>query len=264
MKEIKSRYNITFRIFLVLTLLTFLTISIFLIFKLFQNKEITQMVQGNLFVTKKLKNESTVEAASNQNANLQTLAIENAVLFPELTEQTTNYTASVTNDVTSLNILAVPENENATVKIEGEENLKEGDNEVIVTVFAENDATSKKYRIHVTRETMTQKEEEETKKEENAKQLKEIIQNLEQNQEGILQTEIEEHNKKNNENSSDNITENILIDNSKELAEEEKTKNNEENQNSLFIIGGVIIVLTVIGIIVIVWKKKITYHTKEK
>lgn len=182
------------------------------------------------------------------NTNLQTLAIENAILSPELTDQTTNYTASVANNVTSLNILAIPEDQNATVKIEGAENLKEGDNEITVTVLAENEVTFKKYKIYVIRKTKEQMQEEELQKEENEKQLEEIIQNLEQNQEGILQTETEQE--------TNGIIENILIDNSKELEEVEQTQNEEEIKNGLFIIGGVIVVLAVIGVIVVVRKKR--------
>ena len=200
-----------------------------------------------IYVTKTNKKEQT-------NTNLQTLAIENAVLSPELTEQSTNYTASVDNNVTSLNILAVPEDEKATVKIEGTENLKEGDNEVTVTILAQNNVTFKKYRIHVTRKTIAQMEEEEAQRAENANQLEEIVQNLEQNQEGILQTEIEEQN--NQEEENNNIAENILIDNSKEIEKAEQTQDKEETQNGLFIIGGILVVLVVIGVIVIVWKKR--------
>ena len=206
-----------------------------------------QTFNYKIYVTKTNHKEQT-------NTNLQTLAIENAVLSPELTEQTTNYTTNVANNITSLNILAVPEDENATVKIEGAKNLKEGDSEVTVTVLAENDVTFKKYRIHVTRKTIAQMEEEEVQREENAKQLEERIQNLEQNQEGILQTEIEEQNKQ--DKTNDDIVENILIDNSKEIEESEQTQNKQETKNGLFIIGGVIVVLRVIGIIVIVWKKR--------
>lgn len=200
-----------------------------------------------IYVTKTNKKEQT-------NTNLQTLAIENAVLSPELTEQSTNYTASVDNNVTSLNILAVPEDKKATVKIEGTENLKEGDNEVTVTILAQNNITFKKYRIHVTRKTIAQMEEEEAQRAENANQLEEIVQNLEQNQEGILQTEIEEQN--NQEEENNNIAENILIDNSKEIEKAEQTQDKEETKNGLFIIGGIFAVLVVIGVIVIVWKKR--------
>ena len=199
-----------------------------------------------IYVTKTNNKEQT-------NTNLQTLAIEGTVLSPELSEQTTNYTASVDNNITNLNILALPEDENATAKIEGVKNLKEGENRVTVTVLAQNGVTFKKYIINVTRKTIPQMEAEKEQRKENTKQLEEIIENIEQNQEGILQTEIEEQN---NQNSSNSIAENILIDNSKQIEDVDQTQNEEEVKNGLFIIGGVIAVLVVIGVIVIVWKKR--------
>ena len=188
------------------------------------------------------------------NTNLQTLAIEGTILSPELSTQTTTYVASVENNITNLNILAIPEDENATVKIEGSKNLKEGDNEVIVTVLAENDVTFKKYIIKVTRKTIPQMEIEEEQREKNEKQLEEMIENVKQNQQGILKTEIDKQ--KEQDKTNDDIIENILIDNSKEIEDVEQTQNKGETQNGLFIIGGVIAFLIIMGIIVIVWKKR--------
>lgn len=204
-----------------------------------------QISNYKIYVTK-------TKQSKQANTNLQTLAIENAVISPELSEQTTNYTANVENNVTNLNILAVPEDENATVKIEGGKNLKEGNNKVTITVLAENGVTFKKYEICVMRKTIVQMEEEEKQREKNKNQLEKIIQNIEQNQER-LQKGMEEQN---SQDKTNNIGENILIDNSKNIEENKKMQNKEETKNGLFILGGATIVLAVIGIIVIVWKKR--------
>ena len=60
----------------------------------------------------------------------------------------------------------------------------------------------------------------------------------------------------NSQDKTNNIGENILIDNSKNIEENKKMQNKEETKNGLFILGGATIVLAVIGIIVIVWKKR--------
>ena len=77
------------------------------------------------------------------NANLEMLAIENVTLEPLFDINILNYKANVSNDFTDLNVLAVPENVNANVEIQGNRNLQVGDNTVIVNVTAPNNITIK-------------------------------------------------------------------------------------------------------------------------
>lgn len=83
------------------------------------------------------------------NTNLEVLAIENALLEPPFSNDETHYTTQVANDVTNLKLLAVPENEKASVQIVGKDEIKEGDNKVIIVVTAENGFTKRQYEILV-------------------------------------------------------------------------------------------------------------------
>ena len=87
-----------------------------------------------------------VEAA---NTNLETLAVEYYTLSPEYNANVTNYNVEVSNLTNDLNILAIPEDEDAKVDINGNKNLKNGNNKVIISVTAENGITKKDYLINV-------------------------------------------------------------------------------------------------------------------
>ena len=83
------------------------------------------------------------------NANLETLAIQNYTLEPEFQNSITNYYAEVANTETLVNILAIAEDSSANVKIEGNNDLKYGSNNVVVTVTARDGITEKKYNIEI-------------------------------------------------------------------------------------------------------------------
>lgn len=105
------------------------------------------------------------------NTNLEILAIENALLNPPFDAFETNYKAEVASGIESLNIFAVPENEKATIQIIGKDNLKEGNNLVIIIVKAQDGFTKKSYKINVHRRTL---EEEKKYQEEQEKQKEEL------------------------------------------------------------------------------------------
>lgn len=81
------------------------------------------------------------------NTNLETLAVENAILYPDFSPFSTVYSLSVDNSVTDLNILAIPENSNAQVSIENNNELIVGDNYITIRVLAEDGISFKKYEI---------------------------------------------------------------------------------------------------------------------
>lgn len=83
------------------------------------------------------------------NTNLETLAIENALLNPPFDNIETKYKTEVSNKIEKLNILAIPQNEKAKVQIIGGDNLKVGKNVVEITVTATNGITKRKYQIEV-------------------------------------------------------------------------------------------------------------------
>ena len=83
------------------------------------------------------------------NTNLETLAIENYLLYPVFDNTVTNYNVEVGNNTEQINLLAIPEDEEATVEIKRDDTLKEGNNEIKITVTARNGYTKKEYNINV-------------------------------------------------------------------------------------------------------------------
>lgn len=83
------------------------------------------------------------------NSNLEMLAIENVMITPLFDNNITNYEAQIGKDEINLNILAIPENEKASVKIYGNENLKEGNNLIRIVVNSSNNSNQKEYKINV-------------------------------------------------------------------------------------------------------------------
>lgn len=160
------------------------------------------------------------------NTNLEILAVENALLNPPFDANETMYKIEVSNNTKNLNIFAVPENENAKVKISGGENLKEGSNIVTVIVTAANGFSTKKYTIEVYRrniEEQTKFEEEEGSQAEKVAKAYEI-----------------------DKTSSDD---NMVV--------EEGGEKKEEAENKNIVIWVVIaIISTTIIIGIIVWRKK--------
>ena len=123
------------------------------------------------------------------NANLETLAIKNVTIEPEFANDIYQYNAIVSNTTENLNILAIPEKQNAKVEITGGENLQYGNNVVNIQVMAENGYTSKKYVVNVYR-----RNEEEQKLADEEQQLN--IQKLN----AILEEQNEEEEQENHEN----------------------------------------------------------------
>ena len=166
------------------------------------------------------------------NADLETIAIENYELNPEFSNNITNYKIEVSNDTNNLNVLAIPINMKANVKIEGKDDLKVGNNKVIVTVTAEDNITIKKYNIEVYKRNDSEEAiyvENEQKKVEEANTIMEKV-------------------------STDN-----LVNPDTEITEakngEEQIENNE-NFDKIFMITGTVLSLIVLGIVIIRIKKE--------
>lgn len=125
------------------------------------------------------------------NTNLEILAIENVFLNPPFDSYETNYKAEVSNTTETINLLAVPENERATVEVNRKDNLVEGNNIVTVIVTAQNGFTKKKYQVEVYKRNLEEEEkyqEEQKEKLEQAYKISELSTNSDENQEEI-QTE---------------------------------------------------------------------------
>ena len=168
------------------------------------------------------------------NANLETLAIRQATLNPEFDNNTTYYKAEIANDVNKIDILAIPQKQNATVKIDKNDEMQIGTNKIEITVTAEDGITNKKYVLEVYRRN----EQEEIKAQEEQKLEAERLSTiLEENQDNNEQNAIEE------KDNQDNVE-----------SEDEKIKNN--------VIIGVLIILGVVILIMIV--KGFYSRTKRK
>lgn len=101
----------------------------------------TQSKEYNIYVTKT----SDVELA---NTNLEILAVENVLMYPQFDTNITNYNLEVSNEVSFLNVLAVPENEKAIVEVKGNEKLNDGNNLINITVTALNGFSKRVYVIN--------------------------------------------------------------------------------------------------------------------
>ena len=86
------------------------------------------------------------------NAYLTNIVVDNGTLNEEFARETMEYTVKdVTFDVTKLQISAFPENAKAGVIIEGNDELKVGQNIIKIVVTAEDGKTTKEYTIKVIR-----------------------------------------------------------------------------------------------------------------
>ena len=110
------------------------------------------------------------------NANLETLAIREGTLIPEFYNNMTQYQVEIPNGIENINILAIPQIENATVKILGNDKINVGYNKIQVIVTAENGTTIKKYYINVHRRSETEETEYHIEEELQAKKLSSIMQ----------------------------------------------------------------------------------------
>lgn len=94
------------------------------------------------------------------NASLENLAIENVTLTPEFSADIFEYSAKVGSTIDTLNILAVPQIEGASVTIQGNENFQFGENIITISVVAKDEVTKKDYIINVYKKTVEEEEQE--------------------------------------------------------------------------------------------------------
>ena len=160
----------------------------------------------------------------NSNADLEILAVEYFKLTPEFDKNVTNYFVEVSNKVDKLNIFAVPVDEDAKNNISGNENLKVGNNKIVISVTARDGVTEKKYYINAYRRNTEEDIENEEEQKNIIKEANSVLEKM-------------------NNNSENN---------------EESTKSGKENSKkiikySVIVIGGIFATL----IITIIIKKKI-------
>ena len=108
------------------------------------------------------------------NTNLENLAIEGILLNPPFDTNITHYKIYVPNNITNLNILAIPQNENANVEISGKDNLKEGINIINVIVTAQNGFSERIYEINCYKRNEKEEKDFQKEEKENMEQLEKI------------------------------------------------------------------------------------------
>lgn len=123
------------------------------------------------------------------NSNLENLAVEQAELIPEFDSNITEYTIELENEIEKVNILAVPQNSNAIVKIIDAENLVDGNNKIEINVLAEDKITNKKYNIMAYKKA---KKEEIQEQENKIEQEKQNDENMTREQVNIIKKETQE------------------------------------------------------------------------
>ena len=90
-----------------------------------------------------------VEALSND-ASLSSLKIPNTTISPKFDKNVTEYTSTI-QDITEITVNAIASDSNAKIMIsENYKNLQKGDNDIKITVTAEDGKTTKTYMIKVT------------------------------------------------------------------------------------------------------------------
>ncbi|MBR1797363.1 MAG: cadherin-like beta sandwich domain-containing protein [Clostridiales bacterium] len=85
-------------------------------------------------------------------ATLASLSIDRVTMTPAFDPQVFEYSASVSRDVTDIFVNAIPNNLQATVSIDGADNLSSGENIVSVHVLAQDGIRWREYRIFVNRQ----------------------------------------------------------------------------------------------------------------
>ena len=90
------------------------------------------------------------EVKKSTDNKLSELSIAEGVITPEFNKDVREYALTIPYEVTEVNVTATPNDSKATSTVEGNKDLKEGENTVTVKVTAE-DGSESKYLIRVTR-----------------------------------------------------------------------------------------------------------------
>ncbi len=152
-----------------------------------QSKDKSKIENYKIYVTKT----DNIESA---NANLEILAIKEGTLNPEFDKNITNYDVELANNIEKVQVLAIPQNENATVEISVNtqkdgamqmnledvtvhENMKIdiGDNKLQIIVLAPDGITTKKYEVNIHRRNDMEESQDTQEQEIQAQRLSAIL-----------------------------------------------------------------------------------------
>lgn len=88
------------------------------------------------------------DIAKESNAELESLQISNYEMYPKFKTNIFNYNININENISSLDISAQAKSETAKIEIEGNNNLKEGENIIKVKVTSENGQVVIDYKIN--------------------------------------------------------------------------------------------------------------------
>jgi len=94
-------------------------------------------IQHNIYATEEL-----------EDLTLSRIYVEPGNLDPEFSETRDYYTLLLNSDATNLLVQATPTNEDLKYEIKGNENLKEGENLITITVYSKDNSKNKVYTIN--------------------------------------------------------------------------------------------------------------------
>ncbi len=129
-----------------ITIITVIILSIFL-----TTITYSTTVSSNTNPNSNNINNELSEQDDRSNNYLQSLSIEGYEIYPEFNKNTTTYYVVIPKTITSLNVLATPEIEDAKVKITGNTSLTKLENTIKVSVTAKNNRI-KTYNIIVNKQ----------------------------------------------------------------------------------------------------------------
>ena len=124
------------------------------------------------------------------NANLETLAVRESLLNPEFNNNITDYKVDIPNEITKIEILAIPQSQKAKVSILGNNEMKVGNNYIQINVIAEDGITNKKYELNVYRRNEKEQIQYEQEKQYQAERLSAILQEEQKTKSNVTTNEI--------------------------------------------------------------------------
>lgn len=111
-------------------------------------KGATKYIASNFVTETKPEDKDYPETIKSKNCSLSSLTIESLTLNPEFNNDVLEYTATLEENVTKLNVTAKAESNKSKVEISGNDNIKDGENTIKIKVTAE-DGTTKTYTVKV-------------------------------------------------------------------------------------------------------------------
>ena len=151
--------------------------------------------EDNTSSTSYIINVTKTNNIEDANTNLETLAIQNYLLYPNFDNTVTNYNVEVANETDNINLLAIPEDEEAKIEIDKNDKLQEGNNTIKITVTAKNNFTKKVYNINVYKRNENEEKEYKLEQEENKELLNNIQKTSTSKEDNNNQKQTEEQNK---------------------------------------------------------------------